>query len=238
MIQVAIVDDEPQAAQELEKCLHLYEEESKLQFEATLFPSGDAFLQNYQAGAFQIVFMDIEMPGMDGMETSRRLRALDKDITLVFVTNLAQYAIQGYEVGALDFILKPINYFSFKLKISKAVAAAKSHLNTTFTVRNEKGLWYIKASELCYLEVMKHDLIYHTTTGSVETVGSLKQEEKRLTDLGFFRCNYCYLVNLRYVSGVSGNLATVNGETLEISRNRKKDFLRKLSEFYGEGGGL
>lgn len=234
-MNIAIVEDENAAAALLTEYLQRYGEEMGETFEIIRYPDAQAFLEPYDH-AHQIVFMDIQMPGMDGMEASRRLREIDPHVVLIFVTNLAQYAIYGYEVGALDFILKPVNYFSLKLKIGKAVAAAKARLNTQFVVRNDEGNWYLKASEIYYVEVMKHDLLYHTTKGKIETAGSLKQEEKRLGDLGFFRCNYCYLVNLHYVSSVRGNMVTVGGNALEVSRNRKKDFLKRLSEFYGERG--
>ena len=236
MIQVAIVDDERTAAKELEKCLRRYGEETGTEFETTHYSSGDKFLAQYYAGKFQIIFMDVSMPGTDGFRTSYRLREVDHDVVLVFVTNLAQFAIKGYEVDALDYILKPVAYSSFKLKIKRAVMAVHSKVSFQFTVVNEDGLWSIRASDLCYIEVTDHNLIYHTKSADIKAGGSLKNEEKRLAGEPFFRCNYCYLVNLRWVTGVQGSVVTVDGAGLQISRSRKKEFMQKLTEFYMQGG--
>jgi len=236
LIRVAIVDDERAAAKCLEKCLHRYEKEAETKFEISYYSSGDKFLSQYYAGAFQIIFMDVSMPGTDGFKTSHRLREVDNDVVLVFVTNLAQFAIKGYEVGALDYILKPVAYSSFKLKIKRALIAVRSEASLQFTVTNEEGLWSIRASDLCYIEVVDHSLIYHTKEADIKTAGSLKNEEKRLAGEPFFRCNYCYLVNLRWVTGVQGSTVTVNGTELQISRNRKKEFMQRLTSFYMQGG--
>lgn len=235
VIRIAIVEDDCGAAELLSSYIQRYGDEMGEKFDITHYEDGASFLRS-DPKSWQIIFMDIEMPGMDGMETSRRLREMDREAVLIFVTNLAQYAIEGYEVGALDFILKPVNYFSFKLKMGKAISAVRLRQREIFSVSNEGSVWYIKAAELCYVEVMGHNLIYHTVNGAFKTAGALKSEEKRLEGMGFFRCNYCYLVNLRYVSGIKGNTVTVHGEELEISRNRKKPFLERLSEFYGRGG--
>ena len=120
VVKIAIVDDESTAVSLLEGCLHQYAEETGTAMQWEQFPDAEAFLKS-DIHAFDIVFMDIDMPGRNGIEASRALRERNQSIVLLFVTNLAQYAIAGYEVDALDYILKPINYFSFKLKIQKAL---------------------------------------------------------------------------------------------------------------------
>lgn len=229
MIRVAIVDDEDDAAQQLEQCLREYERDCNTEFDIDRFASGDTFLEKYTLGKYQIVFLDISMPGTDGYKTSRILRGMDANVVLIFVTNLAQYAIKGYEVGALDYILKPVAYYSLKMKIKRALAAVHAESNVQISVTNGEGLWRFNANDLCYVEVIDHVLVYHTKEVNIRAVGSLKNEEKRLSEESFFRCNYCYLVNLRCVTGVQGNMAIVNGDKLQISRSRKKEFLQRLT---------
>lgn len=107
MIHIAIVEDVKAEADLLQGCLEQYRQDNHIVFQLHFFPDADTFLQT-DTHTFDIVFMDVDMPGRNGIEASRVLRETNKTIVLLFVTNLAQYAIAGYEVDALDYILKPI----------------------------------------------------------------------------------------------------------------------------------
>ena len=122
------------------------------------FPDAEAFLKS-DTHAFDIVFMDIDMPGRNGIEASWALRERNQSIVLLFVTNLAQYAIAGYEVDALDYILKPINYFSFKLKIQKALETVRRVQGTLLTIASDHGQQLVRDSEILYIEVQGRNLI-------------------------------------------------------------------------------
>lgn len=235
VVKIAIVDDESTAASLLEGCLHQYAEETGTAMQWEQFPDAEAFLKS-DTHAFDIVFMDIDMPGRNGIEASRALRERNQSIVLLFVTNLAQYAIAGYEVDALDYILKPINYFSFKLKIQKALETVRRVQGTLLTIASDHGQQLVRDSEILYIEVQGHNLIYHTLHGDLTATGTLKQIEAQLKPSGFYRCNYCYLVNLRHVGFWDGSEVTVGQYKLQISRNRRKEFLQQLTQFYGRGG--
>ena len=198
--------------------------------------TGRAVIEKAETFHPDIVFMDIDMPGRNGIEASRALRERNQSIVLLFVTNLAQYAIAGYEVDALDYILKPINYFSFKLKIQKALETVRRVQGTLLTIASDHGQQLVRDSEIFYIEVQGHNLIYHTLHGDLTATGTLKQIEAQLKPSGFYRCNYCYLVNLRHVGFLDGSEVTVGQYKLQISRNRRKEFLQQLTQFYGRGG--
>ena len=110
MTRIAIVEDDALSAKLLFSYIKKYEQETNGEFEAIIFENGYKFLENYKSGAYEIIFMDINMPHLSGIETAIDLRKLDESVALIFVTNLAQYAINGYEVSALDFMLKPVSY--------------------------------------------------------------------------------------------------------------------------------
>lgn len=199
------------------------------------FTDAIAFLENY-VPRYDIVFMDIQLPDMDGMTASRRLRALDRDVILIFVTNMANYAVSGYEVDALDFIVKPVSYFPFTVKLERALGRLDGNAGGgSVLLSTAEGAVCVRPCDVRYVEVMKHTLIYHTTTGDLTVYGSLKNAESALPAVRFVRCNSCYLVNLRYVKRVTGYTALVGGDELAISHSRRRDFLRALGEYIGKG---
>lgn len=235
MIRAAIVEDEDSAASVLTDCLDKYTEETGVVFSVERFNNAVSFLENYK-DRYDIVFMDIEMEQMDGMTASRKLREIDKTVTLIFVTNMAQFAINGYEVDALDFIIKPVRYYDFVFRIKKAIGRINSGDRKCISV-NTTGGGFAKliVSEIKYVEIMKHTIIYHCENGDFETYGTLKNVETMLDGAHFVRCNSCYLVNLKYVNAVKEYIVDVAGEKLKISQPKKKEFMCALNNYIGGG---
>lgn len=127
MIRVAIVEDDAAEREKIQGYLNELSRQEQIQFEIAPYPSGLNFIMGEMKG-FDIVLMDIDMPGVNGMETAQALRKVDPTVILIFVTNMAQYAISGYEVDATDFILKPVNKYSFAIKIKRAVARQRKRM--------------------------------------------------------------------------------------------------------------
>ena len=119
MIRVAIVEDEAAVRDQLMGYVQRYMRQYDAQIEVTMFTDGVEILEGYRP-VYDIIFLDVEMQHLDGMETASRIRALDSDVLLIFITNMAQYAIKGYAVGALDYVLKPVPYFAFSQQLQKA----------------------------------------------------------------------------------------------------------------------
>lgn len=136
MLHVSIVEDDPSSAKLLGRYVKKYFEETGGEYKLSYFTDGLQFIADY-SGNCDIVFMDIEMPRLDGMATARRLRAIDQTVSLIFVTNMAKYALKGYEVDALDFMLKPVEYFNFCLKMEKAIRLQKKYTNSAVLPRRK-----------------------------------------------------------------------------------------------------
>lgn len=235
MITVNIVEDNAGCTENLKECLNRYSKENGTIFSIKTFESGLSFLDSYNSDA-DIVFMDIRLPDIDGMKVCRRLRRIDNDVIIIFVTDLAQYAIKGYEVNALDFIVKPLNYYSFNMKIRKAVEFLEKRETKYILIYSEGTTIRLDQSTIIYIEVMEHLLIYHTEQGIIKSIGSLTVVESSLDENVFVRCKSCYLVNLAFVSEIKGNYVIMKGgndDKLPISRPKRKAFFEKFVNYYG-----
>ena len=232
MIQVAIVEDDTSARARIRECLDYVAVETQVVFDIHEFSSGFSFIGQYVPG-FDIVFMDIDMPGMNGTDTARALRKMDTNVVLIFVTNMAQYAISGYEVDALDFVLKPINKYSFALKVKRAVARTTKRTDDCIIIKTDAGLRRERITAIKYLEMDGHYVIYHTTSGNYAEYSTLKDAEAKINRPYFVRCNRSFLVNLRHVKSLQKDVIIVDGDELIISRPQRKAFLEALTEYMG-----
>lgn len=232
---VAIVEDEDKASMLLTESIKQYEKEFSCQFNITRFKTADDFLDQYTP-IYAVVFMDIQMEGTDGIKASFKLREVDKLVSIIFITNLTQYAQKGYEVDAIGYLLKPVSYHDFALKFKKALDAYVMIEPRNVLVNLASGMCHISCDKLVYVEVIKHRLYYHLVDGVLETTGVLSVAEKTLEPFGFLRCNSCYLVNPNFVIGVKGQLLEIGNETLTISRPRRAEFLNKLALWFSNGG--
>ena len=118
-MRLALVDDDAEICSLLRAYVQRYNTEYGTSISTYDFTSGSDLLHNYERGVFDVIFLDIEMPGINGMETATQIRRIDDAVALVFVTHLAQFAVQGYEVQASDYIIKPLSYFDFAMKITR-----------------------------------------------------------------------------------------------------------------------
>lgn len=232
MYRVAIIEDDKEWQARLSEYLQRYEKERGTNFSVSAFDDGLDFLMEY-ASDYDIIFLDIEMAHSNGMDVAKKIRAKDESVTIIFVTNMAQYALKGYEVAALDFIVKPANYYDIVYRIEKALHLLKRNKKDEIILTFERQMKKVNVSDIYYVEVKKHQLIYHTAKEDIEVWGSLAKAEEQLQKYGFCKCNSGYLVNLHYVSEIKGNEVCVNGDWLLISRPKRADFINQLTLFVG-----
>lgn len=229
MLHIAIVEDNEQDAKRLEDCLTRYASQNRLTFRSTHFPDALKLINAYTPN-YDIVFMDIEMPLMSGMEAAKALRQVDASVTLVFVTNMAQYAVEGYSVEAFDYILKPINDYAFDLKLKRILAHVGSVGRERVVIRTEGETIGLDVRQIRYLEADGHYINWHTQDKVYRALGALK------TTAADLPASYCaisrwHMVNMQYVRSVAGNNVVMGSETLHIGRAYKQKFLQAYAEY-------
>lgn len=236
MLKIAIVEDENAQTQLMRDYIARYGREKDVKCSVTTFGNGLDFITYYKAG-YDAVFMDIKMPLIDGMEAAEKLREIDKDVVLIFVTNMAQLAIKGYKVNAMDFLVKPVSYFDFSLEMDKIKAEHDRRSHDFLWVRSAGVLRRVDFSDIYYIEIMMHEVCMHTKGGEINFRGSLKSVEEQLDPKSFSRCNNCYVVNLQCVTEVrDDDVALENGDVVHISRTRKKQFMNDLTAYFAGTG--
>lgn len=235
-MNIALVEDDACAAKTVIEYSKKYSALYGTELNVTHFSDAESFLEKYRHSTYAIVFMDIDLPKLNGLEAARRLRFADKSVILIFVTKMAQYAQKGYEVNALDYIVKPVNFADFCLKIKKAVNVARSRENNLVLIPSGSGLVRLSADKIIYVEIMGHQLKYQFVDGELEVRGTLSAAEKNLAGNGFLRCSNCYLVNSRFINSVNGYDLDVGGYVLKISHPRRRRFIEELMKIYSGGG--
>jgi DNA-binding LytR/AlgR family response regulator len=235
MLRVLIVEDEADAAALLRDYIEKYCQAKGIEVEVRW--QRDAIDLVRTARDIDLLFLDIELPLTNGMEAATLLRAYDTETPIIFVTNLAQYAVRGYEVSALDFIVKPVHYSDFRMRMDKAMRVVRRNDDRTIVVRTRNFSRVIHYADLIYIDTAGHNVAFHVTDEDEPIVArdSLSNLEKRLADGSFVRISGSCIVNMRFIRLARGSeLALVTGQRFTISRNKKAQALATINRYLGK----
>ena len=236
MISIAIIEDSREDYEFLANGIKKYSESSGELVAVRHYESALKFLDEYNFD-FDIIFMDIELPDINGVLASEKLRAKDDNVALVFVTNLAHLAIKGYSVSAADFIVKPVNYYKLSALLTKLVKNIKANRNDYITISTANGIERISLTRLMYVEAEAHRITFHLTERNITYSGTLTACERLLPQQNFVRCYQSFIVNIRYVESCGNtDLTLSDGTAIPVSRIRKKQVLQKISAHFMGGG--
>lgn len=228
---IAVVEDDREQSEVLVRHIEKFGREKGINFVVSRFYNATMF-EARERSDFDLIFFDIELPDGDGMEIVKKMRSGGNETLVIFVTNLAQYAIKGYEVQAFDFIVKPVSYYQFALKLSAALERLKNNREISVWVKNKDGRFKLSASHILYVESDKHYITYHTTEGDIATLGTMAAVVETLWKASFALCNRCYFINLKHVTGVRQTTVLLDsGDELQISRNKRAEFIDILNDY-------
>lgn len=233
MYRMLIVENTPAEADLLRGYLQRYASEKNLSLLIETLPSALEFINSKHVA--DLIFMDIDMPGINGMEAAEILRGYDAETPLVFVTNLAQYAVRGYAVDAVDFVVKPIEYGDFAMRMDRAMRVVARNAEHSLALPTADGIRVVSQGDVTYIDLAKHDLCYHLIDGSeLRERGSLRAAEQRLDPQVFLRISSGCLVNMARVVRIGRESVTMaDGAELFYSRSQRKRALETLANYVG-----
>lgn len=232
-VRIAVVENELNVAQNDIVLLERYAKENSVSLETAIFQNGYEFLDTEEE--FDAVLMDIDMPGLNGMEVAEKLREKNKTIDIIFTTNLPQFAVDGYKVQALDFVIKPVTFPNLSFAMEKVVEKKRNIVNGSFFLRIGGFARRIHNEEVLYIEMVNHYIVLHETDMEpVRIRGSLKMIDDLLNPEIFVKINSGIIINISKVSSFENGLVLMeDGSNLPLSRSHKKEFAVRLAEFYG-----
>ena len=232
MYHIAVVEDEKECSEQIQAFLKQYQEENSVRFKVSVFQDGAHILDGYEP-VYDMILMDIDMPGINGMDTSEKIRQTDQEVVIVFITNITSFAIRGYDVGALDYVVKPLAYYSFSMRLKRALKRSRALEPHQIILTMPDGVKKLEVGQIYYVEVQNRMLHYYTQEGTFVVRGTMQSAQQMLEAYSFAKCNHWYMVNLRHVTEVKKNTVVVGSYELEISRRNRTPFLKALTEYVG-----
>ena len=240
MFKIAVCDDEEIFRKNIYKIIMKYMDENGCPCEIDEFETGNEFINlGINMTKYDIVFLDINMDEIDGIETAQEIRKVSNDIFIVFVTAFISYAVEGYSVNAIRYILK--NNEKFAELIFECIDAISKKMNHSVKKKEFKfseGVKNISLELLLYIESKLHKLNFHIMEDKLNTYslyGKLDEFEKELEDKAFLRIHQSYLINMKHIVSIYRYEAVLNnGIKLKISKDRYKFVKEKFVSYKGE----
>lgn len=234
MIRIAICDDERHFVNQIKGILLNHNDRIDETIHIEEFYDGIMLLDKYDC-SFDIIFLDIKMPYMDGVQVAEKIRLRDKNVTIIFLTSLIGRAVDGYKVKASNFLIKPVDKKKLLDEIDRWIEDNRIKKQECLLIENVNGQFKIPISDLRYIETYNRNLLLHTENQSIVCYKKLKELRSQLEKYGFAQSHKGFLINLDYVNNISGNeVVLVTKEVLPISRQMKKEFMQQLAKYIGE----
>lgn len=237
MLSIAVCDDEARECYSLGLQIRKIMENLNIPCIIRTFGSGRELLEAQEN--FDIIFLDVIMDGVDGLETARLIREKAYDRFLVFVSSSREYVFDAYEAEPFWYLVKPVTDQKLKRILQKMVAKMEIHPQEFILVSKDRQKKKILLGDIYYFEVRGRVMDIHCTEGTVTYYEKMGELEKELQGMDFFRCHKSYLVNLKYVAGYNRQeLILDNGEKIVIAKRRYEGFCQEILRYMRTNGGI
>lgn len=233
MLKIAVCDDEISAVRDLSRKIKAFMESRDLEYTLSQFSSGESLLSCTAARSmyFDAVFLDIRMDRINGMDTAKEIRKINSKTDIIFVTALKEYVFDAFDVGAANYLLKPIETQKLHKTLEK-LAASVSSSDAQFLMIHKSGeIVKIPFPDILYSEVVNHRVFVYERDNTYDYGAKIDDLEKKLTS-DFFRCHRSYIVNMRYVESYFEGFAYLTShEKIPIATRRQPSFMKALLHY-------
>lgn len=233
MITIAVCDDSKNIVENMKKNIEEYQELTGRELRVFTFNNGEELLANYNC-KIDILFLDIKMPKVNGIQAAEKIRQKDQKVIIIFLTSLVQHALDGYKVNAANYLIKPITKNRLKMELDRWINKLERSEEPYITVHNDSGNYKILLKSISYIETYNRNLMIHTDKGNVVCYLKMKEMENKIGQYGFVRNHSSFIVNLFYVSNVEKmDIKLITGERIPIGKSKKKEFMTSLASYWG-----
>lgn len=230
-MKIAICDDDDKQRLDVKQLIFISHDMGNI--EISEFSNGEDLTSSYESGQrFSIVIIDIQMKLLNGIEASREIRKFDKDVIIIIITQFIDYSLQGYDVGAFNYLLKPLNKEKFHEVFAKAIQEVNRNLEFYSIHVKDRGLIKIQIKNIYYLESFGRKTAIHSAKKSYEYYAKISEEEKRFAEYGFVRIHRCYLANMNYIKCIyHDKIILINDKCLPVSQGMYKSVYNRFANY-------
>lgn len=239
MIKIAFCDDDMEVLHQMNELLDRYRVERNEDITYAAFQSPFELLTEIEKGIRpDILFLDVVMPGQNGMDVAKEIRQYDTNMKIIFLTSSPEFAVESYSVGAYFYQLKPIWEESFFRLMDAVLAECEKKKKNSLILRSKDGITRINLQQLEYCEVLGRKLLFHLENGAVlESAGSLDDLAGQLMQYSnFFRPHRSFLVNMEYIQNISSrSIKMVNDAVIPIPHGKCSEIKNTYMEYAFNG---
>ncbi|CEN23616.1 LytR/AlgR family response regulator transcription factor [Paraclostridium sordellii] len=233
VLSIVICDDEEIYRNTLTNYLDYMLEKGS--YKITEFSNGETLINKYPSKA-DILLLDVQMDGINGLDAARKIREIDTQVSIIFTTAFSDFMQKGYEVRAFRYLLKPISYDEFSNNLEECLKEVKERSENFITIKDlDSGEFKrIPVNSILYVETDLRNILIHTDDDIYRSNISINKLEKELKDKAFFRCHRSYLINLNKVRGIKQSTVKIKNDELLVSRYKIKELKLRITEGLGE----
>ncbi|MDE7267612.1 MAG: LytTR family DNA-binding domain-containing protein [Lachnospiraceae bacterium] len=238
MLLLAVCDDMPIECADIAKQIENILKPSNIDFMIKKFFSGQELFHSKEN--FDIIFLDIKMPKISGMDLAKKIREQGKQSLIIFITAAREYVFEAFDVEAFQYLLKPIQNHKLKAVLEKATKRLQIDANTDFLIISaDRQTKKVFLKDILYIESIGRIAKIHCNEGTLETYEQIGILADKLVDKSFFRCHKCFLVNLDYVDSFDKTEVRLeNGERIMLAKRRYEDFQKRILSYMKQKGGI